>query len=83
MQPCFLLSEVQHVNYIDRSFGVVFARWWRMGIFALARLAFGGQLSEDSELILSGGWTQVPLLSRQDSTTIKEKTNEPEHEERD
>jgi hypothetical protein len=31
-------SEVQHVNPIDRSVGVVFARWQRLGILALARL---------------------------------------------
>src|ERR1700694_416148 len=42
MQPCFLLSEVQHVNPIDRSFGIVFARWWRLGILSLARLARTG-----------------------------------------
>ena len=54
-QLCFLLSEVQRVNSTDRSFGVVFARWWRLGILALARLAFRkGQHTEDSELILSG-----------------------------
>jgi hypothetical protein len=39
MQPCFLLSEVQHVNPIDRSFGIVFARWRGLGILSLARLA--------------------------------------------
>ncbi len=42
MQPCFLLSEVQHVNPIDRSFGIVFARWRGLGILSLARLARTG-----------------------------------------
>ena len=36
----FLLqSEVQHVNHIDRSSGAVFARWRRLGILPVARLA--------------------------------------------
>ncbi len=36
-----LVSEVRHVNgnFIDHCCGVVFARWWRLGIFSLARLA--------------------------------------------
>jgi len=42
MQSCFLLSEVQHVNPIDRSFGIVFARWRGLGILSLARLARTG-----------------------------------------
>jgi hypothetical protein len=64
MQPCFLLSEVQRVNSTDRSFGVVFARWWRLGILALARLALRkGQHTEDSELILSGAGELNPALS--------------------
>jgi hypothetical protein len=39
MQPCFPLSEVQHVNSIDRSFGVIFARWGGLGILSMARIA--------------------------------------------
>jgi hypothetical protein len=76
MQPCFLLSEVQHVNHIDRSFGVVFARRWRLGIYALARVASGEVRTERFFLL---GWVESPLLSRQEFT-IKEKTNESEHE---
>src|SRR5206468_2900537 len=34
-----LTSEVQHGNYIDRSFGGVFARWRGLGIPSLAQLA--------------------------------------------
>jgi hypothetical protein len=68
MQPCFLLSEVQNVNPSNRSSGVVLARWWRLGILALARLAY----SDRADGLKS-------FLGRQDST-IKGKTNEPEHE---
>src|SRR5208282_175359 len=34
-----LTSEVQHGNRIDCSLGAVFARWRRLGILSLARLA--------------------------------------------
>ena len=33
-----LTSEVQHVNRIDCSFGIVSARWRGLGILSLARL---------------------------------------------
>jgi uncharacterized protein YjbJ (UPF0337 family) len=33
---------VRRGNHIDCSLGVVFARWWRLGIFSLAKLASGG-----------------------------------------
>ncbi len=38
------VSEVRHVNgnFIDHCCGVVFARWWRLGIFSLARLEAAG-----------------------------------------
>lgn len=34
------VSEVKHVNgnFIDPSCGVVFARWWRLGVLSLAPL---------------------------------------------
>jgi hypothetical protein len=34
--------EVKHGNYIDCFVGIVFAGWWRLGIFSLARIAPGG-----------------------------------------
>jgi hypothetical protein len=39
--PASSYSEAQHVNPIDRSVVGIFARWWRLGILALARLALG------------------------------------------
>jgi hypothetical protein len=52
--PASSYGEVQHVNPIDRSFGIVFARWRGLGILALARLVWKGRHTEDSQLILSG-----------------------------
>jgi hypothetical protein len=45
-------KEVQHVNYIDRSAGSIFARWRGLGILSLARLTRSpdehvGQLLDD------------------------------------
>lgn len=38
------MSEVSYVNgdFIGHSFGVVFTRWWGLGLFSLARLAPAG-----------------------------------------
>jgi hypothetical protein len=35
-------TEVKYGNYFDCSLGVVFAGWWRLGIFSLARITSGG-----------------------------------------
>jgi hypothetical protein len=35
----FFLGRLQHGNSLDRSIGALSARWWRLGIFALAPLA--------------------------------------------
>ena len=34
-------TEVRHGNDLDCSVSVVFARWWRVGIFSLARITSG------------------------------------------
>jgi hypothetical protein len=38
-------GEVRNDDPIDRSFAVVFTRWWGMGLFPLARVAPAGHLA--------------------------------------
>jgi hypothetical protein len=61
MQPCFLTGEAQHVNSIDRFVVGILARWWRLGILALARIALKVSIPRKVN-ILSGRRTQIPLL---------------------
>jgi hypothetical protein len=53
--PVSSSSEVQPFNPIDRSVVGILARWWRLGILALARLALEGQHTKTVSLFCGGG----------------------------
>jgi hypothetical protein len=54
--------EVRHGNGIDCPFGVVFAGWWRLGIFSLARIAPNGASQNGPDKNLTVGSNVDPPI---------------------